>query len=148
MNRLVLIVLERGLNPRSNKNHCSGKASGGFTLVEVLAAVLLLSIALLAILAANSAARETQQRAVNMSIGRNIAQGIIESLRSAGVDDVSGMTFPTQSSSLPAGNSISVSVAPYPNSSEPNLYQALVTVTWPEAAGTRRIRYETLIVRK
>ena len=38
--------------------------SGGFTLAEVLAAALLLSVALLAIMSADTAARNAQQRAV------------------------------------------------------------------------------------
>lgn len=122
--------------------------NGGFTLVEVLAAVLLLSIALLAVISANSAARGAQQRAVGLAEGRNIAQSIIEQLRAAPVSSVAGMTFPTSDSSLPSGNSISVSVAPYPTAGETNLYKASVTVSWPEAGSTRNVQYETLLVRR
>ncbi len=121
---------------------------GGFTLVEVLAAVLLLSIALLAIMTANTAARGVQQRAVCQSVARNIAQSIIDQLRSAPIDTVSTMTFPATDSSLPSGNSIVVSASGYPNSGESNLYKATVTVSWPEGAGTRSIQYETLITRR
>jgi prepilin-type N-terminal cleavage/methylation domain-containing protein len=122
--------------------------NGGFTLVEVLAAVLLLSIAILAIMSANTAARQAQQRAVGLSIGRNIAQSIVDQLRAAPIGTIKTAAFPTSDSSLPAGNSIAVSVTGYPTSPETNLYKALVTVSWPEAAGTRRIQYETLIARR
>lgn len=122
--------------------------NGGFTLVEVLAAVLLLSIAIMAIMAADSAARGAQQRAVNMSVGRNVAQSIIEQLRAAPVSNITGMTFPTSSPSLPSGNSISVSVVPYPASTETNLFDATVVVEYPEGNGARSIKYETLIVRR
>lgn len=122
--------------------------SGGFTLVEVLAAVLLLSIALMAIMTANAAARDAQQRAVSQAVARNVAQSIIEQLRSAPIDSIPTMTFPTSDSSLPTGNSIVVSVSGYPNSIETNLYCATVTVSWPEGAGTRSMQYETLITRR
>lgn len=122
--------------------------NGGFTLVEVLAAVLLLSIAILAIMSANTAARQAQQRAVGLSIGRNIAQSIVDQLRAAPIDNIKTATFPASDSSLPAGNSIAVSVTGYPTSGETNLFKALVTVSWPEAESTRRIQYETLIARR
>lgn len=121
--------------------------NGGFTLVEVLAAVLLLSIAMMAIMAANSAARGAQQRAVNLSLGRNVAQSIVEQLRAAPVDSIAAMSFPTSDSSLPSGNSISVSVVP-PAAGEKNIYYVTVTVSYPEANSTRTIKYETLIVRR
>lgn len=118
--------------------------NGGFTLVEVLAAVLLLSIAMMAIMAANSAARGAQQRAVNMSIGRNVAQSIVEKLRAAPVDSITTMTFPATDSSLPSGNSISVTVVPLDN----NLFYGTIIVSYPEANSTRSIKYETLIARR
>jgi prepilin-type N-terminal cleavage/methylation domain-containing protein len=122
--------------------------SGGFTLVEVLAAVLLLSIAMLAIMTANTAAREAQQRAVCQAAGRCVAQTVIDQLRAAPIDSVSTMTFPASDASLPSGNSIAVSVSGYPTSGETNLYKATVTVGWPEGAGTRSMQYETLITRR
>ncbi len=122
--------------------------NGGFTLVEVLAAVLLLSIAMMAIMAANTAARRAQQRAVNMSIGRNVGQSIVEQLRAAPASNVTSMTFPTSDSSLPSGNTISVSVVPCPTPTETNLFYATVVVSYPEGGSTRSIRYETLIVRR
>lgn len=122
--------------------------NGGFTLVEVLAAVLLLSIAMLAIISANSAARGAQQRAVNMAVGRNVAQSIVDQLRAAPIDSITTMTFPAGDSALPAGNSIAVSVGGYPNSGETRLFKATVTVSYPEANSTRSIKYETLIARR
>ena len=118
--------------------------NGGFTLVEVLAAVLLLSIAMMAIMAANSAARGAQQRAVNMSIGRNVAQSIVEQLRAAPVDSITTMAFPATNSALPSGNSTSVSVLAL----DSNIYYATVIVNYPEANSTRSIKYETLIARR
>jgi prepilin-type N-terminal cleavage/methylation domain-containing protein len=122
--------------------------NGGFTLVEVLAAVLLLSIAILAIMTANTAARGAQTRAVGLSIGRNVAQSIVDQLRAAPINNIKTMTFPTSDSSLPAGNTIAVAVAGYPTSTEANLFKATVAVSWPEAGSTRTIQYETLIARR
>ncbi len=117
-------------------------------MVEVLAAVLLLSIAMLAILSANSAARSTQQRATGLAAGRCVAESIMEQIKAAPFDDISSMSFPRTDSSLPAGNMITVAVNRYPTISEANLLKAAVKVSWPEANGTRTLRYETLIVRK
>lgn len=122
--------------------------NGGFTLVEVLAAVLLLSIAILAIMTANTAARQAQQRAVGLSVGRNVAQSIVDQLRAAPIDNINTMAFPTSDASLPEGNTIAVSVAGYPNGGERNLFKATVTVSWPESGSTRALQYETLIARR
>jgi Tfp pilus assembly protein PilV len=123
-------------------------SDGGFTLVEVLAAVLLLSMAVLAIMSANAAARDAQQRAVCQSVARNVAQSVIDQLRAAPIGSISTMTFPASDSALPPGNSIAVSVSGYPTSGETNLYKATVTAGWPEAGSTRTVVYETLIARR
>lgn len=120
----------------------------GFTLVEILCAVVLLSIGLLAVMAASRGARETQQRALYLSIGRNIAQSKIGALRASSFDSLAGQAGTSTDGSLPAGNQIVVAADPYPDASETNLKKVTVTVTWPEGNGTRRIRYETLITRR
>lgn len=123
-------------------------ASRGFTLVEILAATLLLSIGLLAVMSAAQAARETQRRALYLSIGRNIAQSKIDRLRSTPISSITSQAGTSTDPSLPKGNSVQVAVSRYPNTGVPDLYKGTVTVTWPEHKGTRRIRYETLIVRR
>ena len=124
------------------------RSNGGFTLVEVLAAVALLSMGLLAVITASKAGREMQQKAVFVSIGRNIAQGRMEALRSLPSGSLDGQAGSTTSTSLPSGNSVQTTVAGYPTTSETNMRLVTVTVSWPEASGTRTIRYESLIVRK
>ncbi|MEN6355959.1 MAG: prepilin-type N-terminal cleavage/methylation domain-containing protein [Armatimonadota bacterium] len=116
--------------------------NGGFTLVEVLAAVLLLSIGLLAVLSAGSAARQTQQRAMRMAIGRLAAQSAVERLRSN-----QSYTLPSSDvTGLPSGNKISISVSSVSGSrSATKLTYASVTVTWPEGSGTQKVFYETYI---
>lgn len=129
-------------------NSIHRQQNGGFTLVEVLAAVVLLSIAMLAILTANSASRSTQLRAVEMAAGRNVADSIVAQIRATPFDSCRAKSFPTQDSSLPAGNKISVSITGYPTASENNLLKAVIKVSWPEANGTRALQYNTLIARK
>ncbi len=116
----------------------------GFTLVEVLAAVALLSIGLLSVLTAGRAARETQTRAVYLCIGRNIAQTKIEELRTTPFA-ISGYGTETTDPSLPDGNAVVVECDPYSGPLDPAMTQAVVTVSWPEQRGTRTIVYETLI---
>lgn len=122
--------------------------SAGFTLVEILSAVALLSIGLLAVLSAGRAARETQQRAVHLSIARGIAQSKVDQLRAKSFDSLPSMAGASTDASLPKGNQIVVAVSRYPDAGETNLYQATVTVTWPCSVGTRTVRYDTLIARK
>lgn len=124
------------------------RGNGGYTLVEVLAAVLLLSIGLLAVLSAYQAARETQKRAIFLSIGRGVAQSRIEEIRTASFDNILSYVGSSNNSSLPSGNSVVTNVNRYPTASETNCYKVKVTVTWPEGKGTRKIQYETLISRK
>ena len=134
---------------------CSGRADDihgrrrdrGFTLVEVLAAVALLSIGLLAVLTADQAARETQTRAVYMSIGRNIAQTKIEELRATPFGTIPPVAHTTDSS-LPNGNDITVKCTPYSAHANAAIARAVVAVSWTEHLGTRTIVYDTLIVRK
>lgn len=120
----------------------------GYTLVEVMAAVALLSIGLLAVLTATRAARETQQRALYISTGRAVAQSVIDELRSRQIESITDPITTTSSSSLPPGNSVQATVTRYPNGIETNLYKAVVTVAWPEGNGTRKVVYETLIARR
>lgn len=124
------------------------RTGNGFTLVEVLAAAVLLSIGLMAILAANQVARQSQSKAAHLAIGRNIAQNKIEELRFTSIDSLPSSVPDTSDVSLPQGNLIRTSIAPYPSSSSTSLYKVNCTVTWPEGAGTRKVCYETLISRK
>lgn len=133
---------------------CVSKRSfghGGFTLVEVLAAVVLLSVGLLAVLSAGQAGRETQQRAVYMAAGRLLAQTKVDEARAISFASINHMAGTGTDSSLPPGNSITVAVSQYTNSSgqpDPDLKRVLVTVAWPEAKGSRSVVYETLIANK
>lgn len=121
---------------------------GGFTLAEVLAAVLLLAIGLLAVIAAAQGARDSQQRAVYISAARSIAQSKIDELRAASFDTLVRPIAATADSSLPRGNCVTVSVSRYPNDLETNLCLVTVNVTWPEGKSSRSVSYATLISRK
>lgn len=120
----------------------------GFTLIEIVSAMALLSIGLLAVLSANEASRSTQQRTVHLSLARSIAQSKIEQIRAAPFESIPSMAGASSDSSLPSGNQIVVAVSKYPDGSENNLYQATVTVAWRGDRRTRAIRYDTLITRK
>jgi prepilin-type N-terminal cleavage/methylation domain-containing protein len=131
----------------SHNHHVSFlmRKNSGFTLVEVLASVMLLSIGLLAILASSQVSRETQIKAEYLSIARNLAQDELEKLRATSFSSLGSSIPDTSSSLLPK---ISVSCTLYPNNTEPYIYLAKATVTWPEKSGTRKVCYETLISKK
>ena len=132
----------------STINH-QPSTSRGFTLVEVLAAVLLLSIGLMAIISAMAASRDSQSRARRIFIARHVAQGKVEELRAASLTDLTNLVGQAASTdpSLPPGNSVTVLVARYPDISEDRIFRTVVAVNWPEGRGTRTIRYETLITK-
>lgn len=117
----------------------------GFTLVEVLAATVLLSIGILGVMSAMAASRDMQQRATWICIGRTIAQSKMEDMRGASALSIDGITSTTSDSRLPAGNQINVTVTRYPDFSQDKFFKALVTVSWPEGNGTRVITHESLI---
>lgn len=139
--------------PTNTTVDCVSKRSlihGGFTLVEVLAAVVLLSVGLLGVLAAGQAARQTEQRAVNMSSGRIIAQSILDLARAAPYNSIASLAGSSSDPSLPRGNNVSVAVNNYTNpagQTDPDLKQVTVTVTWPEQETVQTIVYETLIAK-
>jgi prepilin-type N-terminal cleavage/methylation domain-containing protein len=120
--------------------------TAGFTLVEVLAAVVLLSVGLLAILTASEAARDAQRRALYISAGRDIAQSKMEWVRCEKHYRVDGYTESGTDPSLPAGNSVKLVVSRYPDpyQEETDMFRAVVTVTWPEGKGNRTISYDSL----
>lgn len=145
---LLLIAAEKPAPFPARPRMRALRSGNGFTLVEVLAAAVLMSIGLTAILAANQVARQSQSRAICLAKGRNIAQNKIEELRFASIDSIPSSIPDTSDASLPQGNSVRTSVAPYPDSSSTDLYKVSCTVTWPEGASTRKVCYETLISRK
>lgn len=120
----------------------------GFTLVEVLVAVVLLSIGLLAAITASKAGQDTLARARCISVARNIAQGKIDELRSGSMDAILTAGSDTSDPALPKGNHVIVAASRYPDNNEYNLVKLTVTISWPERKGTRTVRYETLVVRK
>ena len=120
----------------------------GFTLAEVLVAVMILSVVLITTIGAMAAARETQRRASNIALGRSIAQSRIEQMRSASCGKYPTMTGVSADSSLPAGNTVSVSASEYPNESQQQIYLVQVTVSWTEGSGVRNIHYETLVAQR
>ena len=96
-----------------------------------------------------AASRDSQSRARRIFIARHIALSGIEELRATSASSIPGLygQTVTQDSSLPAGNSVTVLVAHYPDISEDKIFRVVVAVSWPEGRGTRTIRYETLITK-
>lgn len=150
MLRFGLVVRMTGRASREGCDRVYNTLRGaqGFTLVEVLAATMLLSIGLLAVVMSTRAARDYQERAVRLSMGRAIAQSRIDELRSIPIDSLPLQAGSTSSPVLPKGNSIVTTVSSYPSSDETDMYRVTVKVLWPEGNGTRTIVYETLIARK
>jgi prepilin-type N-terminal cleavage/methylation domain-containing protein len=116
----------------------------GYTLVEVLVAVSILSIVLIGIMAAINVAQDTQDRAMNIAAARDIAVSRLETYRN--LSPVQFGTVPASdiSAALPTGNSIACSVASY-GGTNTFIYRATVSVSWPEGKGSRTVSYESLL---
>jgi prepilin-type N-terminal cleavage/methylation domain-containing protein len=121
----------------------SAQANSGYTLVELLVSVVILSIALLATLSAIRVAQDTQDRANHIAIARDIAISNLERYRWLKWNHMGDIPASQTSSDLPSGNAITCSAAQYPNGSS-GVYKATVQVSWPEGNGTRTVKYESL----
>lgn len=146
---VILFGTRRSRIARSPRLQKMNSKRSGFTLVEILAAVVLLSIGCLALLAAIPTARESQQRAVNMAVARNLAQSKIDWLRYSSYDTISSYSNTQNDSSLPNGY-WTIQTSPV----DANLCAAVVTVGWQELHGgdlkvyeARKLSYATYIVR-
>ena len=131
--------LSRQLSRSLRANH------SGYTLVEVLVAVIVLSIALLAVLSAISVSSDTQTRAANMAMAHDIAVTHMEDCRSMTEAAILGALPNYSSPDLPPGNSVTVTASRYPNPGSTHMFQATVTITWPEGRGSRSVTYGTLL---
>ncbi len=120
----------------------------GFTLVEVLAATVILSIGLMGVISAIAATRDTQQRTVYMAIARDIAISQMEDYRWTSKWDLWSIPPTRTSTKLPSGNLITCSWSPYPGVFETKMFKCRVTVSWPEAKGNRSISYESLFYKR
>lgn len=127
------------------KADCLIENTSGFTLVELLVAVTILSIGLLGIMSAIAAAQDTQARAIHMAIARDVAIKRIEIYRSNTSGGVYSWQAPFTSPDLPKGNKFTPTSAKYPDSTSSMLWRVAVTVVWPEGKGTQRKVYETLL---
>lgn len=127
------------------KSKCPIEDAGGFTLVELLVAVTILSIALLGIMSAIAVSQDTQERAIHMAIARDLAIKRIETYRSNTSGGVFSWQAPFTSPDLPKGNKFTPTSAKYPDSTSSMFWKVAVTAVWPEGKGTRRVVYEALL---
>lgn len=116
----------------------------GYTLVEVLVAVAILSIGLMGVMSAISVSQDTQDRAMNIAAARDIAISRLETYRNLSPDQLGTIPASDTSTDLPPGNTIACSAVTYGGAGS-SIYRATVTVSWPEGGSTRTINYESLL---
>lgn len=107
----------------------------GFTLIEGIVSILLLSLLVLIFASAFPSGQAIIQRGELTSIATDIAQEKMEELRKAGYNS---LTFGTQTfsvSQLPNGQG-QIKVSPYPNTNSKNIAKVEITINW-QGAGTK-----------
>jgi len=74
--------------------HCAWRNRRGFTLIECIAAVLILGVGLVGVAGSMTAALLSNQKASDMQLAISIAQSTIEEMRSQGFGSVTYDDFP------------------------------------------------------
>lgn len=131
-------------NTKRMSGHRMLSGSGGFTLVEILVATVILSLGLLAVVSAMVTSREFRKRAEYATIASAIASAKMERLRSTDRGYMYTIPLLEQSSLLPPGNRITTWWTETAKISKDCLYYFEVTITYPEGHGTRRLYYEAV----
>lgn len=102
---------------------------GGFTLVELMVASVILATTLLAIFAVYATAHSAQWQAVMVQRARAAASTQIDYLRAQPYSSLAAGTTTTQPAGMPQTN-MTVIVQPYPYTSIVHLKMVSVTVSW------------------
>ena len=127
-----------------------GRASLGFTLVEVLVATALMALALLAIADIFPVAMFSEKKAAYLAAARMRAHSEIDVCRATKFNGLKTETTVTSDSRLPEGNTVTVEISSFPTSSDADLKKINVKVDWPGEGVPwlgGQVEHETLISR-
>lgn len=111
---------------------------GGFSLLEIMIALAILSFSMMAILTMVTTASATQQAARESEIAKEAAMAQVAKVRMAGFDAVAGFqgaSFVVEGLSDPARSDKKARGTVAIDGSNPDLLQIVVTVTWKGRKG-------------
>jgi len=110
---------------------------GGFTLIEIAIALLILGVGLVGILSLFPVGFEAAGRANNLTVATILAQGLLESAKLAGYDDVDAMAAAKAPFDAPY-ESFEYSMGVTSNIDGLDLKQVDVEIFWPAGASDQK----------
>lgn len=125
------------------------KSNRGMTLVEILVAVGILSIAIIVLASLFPVAINYQKKATYERIASLDAQGTLDATMCVAYDSLDSCAITTTVPELPAGNSKTVQIRPYPTTDSKYLRLVTVRISWPGSSKAKYLAggvvYHTLI---
>lgn len=119
----------------------------GFTLIEILIALVILSVGLLAITSISLTVMKGNSFADKMTMATTLAQDRLEEIKNTAYDSVASANFPTQDyGSISGFNAFRREVSITSSSPAINMKTITVTVLWRDGAGnSHNIELKTII---
>ncbi len=115
----------------------------GFTMIEIIIAVLLLTVGLLGIVSVSVMVIDGNQFSKTMTTATSLAKDKLEELQSAGYENIVSSTAPETKENI-YQRSWTVTA----DSPGPNMKTVVVTVTWPWKGQTRDVTLQSIIAKK
>jgi len=113
------------------------KNRGGFTLIEIAIALVILSVGLIGILSLFPVGFEATSRANNLTVATMLAQGVLESAKLEGYDGVDAMAAGKTAFAAPY-TSFEYRIGVTPNIDGLDLKQVDVEIFWPAGATVQK----------
>lgn len=121
----------------ASRNSRKVSSSGGFTLLEVLFAIVILTIGLLGTAGLTTGIIRGNHFSKNITSATAAAQSQLESIKSAGYSNATATNFPNDSVTM-GGTNFTRTTTITSNSPAANMKTVSVTVSWTESNNTSR----------
>jgi type IV pilus assembly protein PilV len=119
--------------------------SGGFTLTEVLIAVVILSVGLLGLFAMTIATTRTSSFSKNLTTATILAQDKIEQIKNMSYANIAAGNFLENYKTIPEYPQFSRNVNINDNNPKPNTKTVVVTTSWTGADQTRTDKHSVTL---
>lgn len=132
-------------NRFQNRGSCEAYADSGFTLLEVLVAIVILSIGLLGTAGLTTGVIRGNHYSKNITSATAAAQTKLEAIKSGGYTNATSTNFPSDTVSM-GGTSFTRTIVITSGSPAANMKTVSVTMTWSEANNaSRSVNLQTIL---